>query len=936
MGYFNTQDYNFGSSTPDENASALNFLNDYQKKKKEEEDAIAAEQARIDVEKNRSTASKVWGFTKNTAQEIGSTVAGSARAIWNDPKKTLPMAGNTIMNEIDKSATAVVDLTFNKIPNFLMGMGWNKVDPNDPFAVAGKEFTDTSKQQQTNQAADIQSKITSPDQRKLVEGATVVGQTLPYFLLPTTPIGAGIGVGAEATTGSILKGIGVRALARGTENAAGSVVLDTAMGKQKEEVLKNAMTNFVAGTAMSATLEGAIKGISAAKGYKYNQIARQTIDEYGNHLISGTKDPVIATELLDNGTKSPKISSSLEESLAHIGEDVTNKETLMATPEGQNALAGTVVHSKMSADAKKAVYKEIVDSGLFKIEKGDSVDEVIQKGISSVLANGENVRPQLNLTGKYADSVLGVINPELNKIADAAIVTPGVAPEATNINVTPPEAPITPVEPLPIQPTEIKPKTEGEKFVQFPEKTVSKNNEPIDFTGINPENIVHFNQGDQFGRVTMIVSAEDKRLIEAGRAFDVNGNIEKNTAITNKVKALAAEQGITEQELRKLAVETNDKYKALAKTNRDANADVLLNTVTKTADRTPVAPEIPVKTAQTPPEAVSTPKGSEVPPTTQNEPTFPEKTGVARKISDKLMDSEKASQVYTELEVAQAGFRKTVDGKQVSGKSTFPDWVPNEYTKDNGVVVSLRDRKLFDQVQDHFINGTVPTDELQLALYDVVHNELRKRMDLPAVEFPTEGKIVKAQRLAPEKPVRVATDEKAVSQFSKRYNEMYHPEKTPTSHDIAHNDAQIKKALEITRIDYDRAIRIATGVERSDEVLANATAMAVLDKSRFEATNATTAIARQEAISTEKLVIDRMIARSTRFGEETQILSRLKSFDPAYDAVKTIKNTQNKAFEVKTGEKVGIATDKTIKEIDSHIKPVTSEKFAKFINDHPC
>lgn len=96
-------------------------------------------------------------------------------------------------------------------------------------------------------------------------------------------------------------------------------------------------------------------------------------------------------------------------------------------------------------------------------------------------------------------------------------------------------------------------------------------------------------------------------------------------------------------------------------------------------------------------------------------------------IDEDVYNTEGASQVLTEMQVAEPGFRMAgPDGQTISSKSSFPDWVPE----------SLRKRPLFDAVIKHIQEGTTPKGKAQQELYDVVNAEIRNREGLAA---PTES-----------------------------------------------------------------------------------------------------------------------------------------------------------------------------------------------------
>lgn len=934
-------------------------------KDEEERKRIAEEQARIEALNNRPISQKVWEYIKDqanyakdnpvqAAQNVGMGIIATEKRVGDIISAPITAGIYNKVNEENMKKSQEMDA---KILNAIR----NTTDPEKKKKLLGIL---NQKTEQIDVLKEVPSLNKTPGQIYAdfamlgvdIFGATTlvggVAKNASGQLVKSGVKGfmANVGVDAVKEGGWKVaqKAVGEEAAKKLATKAFFKTVVEGAgwgaayggegtysEGGSWEEIKKATEMGAMVGGGLAIAGHGVVSGIKWAKERPMNKIRAQVTNDFEQHLITGVKDHNIATELLDNGAKSVKASASLPESLDHLGVDLMKKETLMATEEGQRAIAGTTVAEKMSKNAKKAIYNEIVGSGLFKVEKGDSIDDVVQKGVESILSDGNNVRSQLNLTSKYTDSVLGVINP---KLAEVESMVAGKVAEG----VTPPvEAPVTPAETLNV-PVKESP-TERPKSFTIPEdqtalmkqrddaKKMYQSIGITDATGVQKENAGLRILEDQFA------TPQGK----AQAVHEVNEAIATSKIIPNEDGTVTVYRGGTPSEANNLVSVSTDKAAAEAfgpvkefkvklddiASARGLDPNELL--VTKQS----ITPETSVKTPTKPIEEVTPKTDTETPVTPKKEELFAETTGQPRKIPDKIFETEKAAVLYDELANAQAGFRKRgaeIQGEgnkfeTVSQKSTFPEWVPEKYTKDNGKVVNLRDRKLFDKVQSHILSGTVPTDEVELALYDIIHNELRTRLDMPTLEFPTEGKIVKSQRSSPEKPVKSTSGERADNEFSKRYNEMYHPGAKLTTHEIAHNDEQITRALDITRTDYKRAIRIATGLEKSEETLTNATAMAVLEKARFEGD-----------VALEHAVLDATDKRASRGGQELQILSKMKSVDPAYDAVREVTATQNKAFEAKTKTKPDVAIEKTTKEIDSHIQEITGDKFAKFINDHPC
>jgi hypothetical protein len=185
------------------------------------------------------------------------------------------------------------------------------------------------------------------------------------------------------------------------------------------------------------------------------------------------------------------------------------------------------------------------------------------------------------------------------EIAQQVEITPEpVQQVAENVDVTP--APVKP-----------KPATESEKYASYSEKTVltpekmqQKGNKP--YAGINPENIMHFNQGAN-ARVTLIVPAKDKLIISAGSKLSQMKAGEAAANARSEARQQLEALNISEKE----AVALYEKYKKIARENADKQNPVLLNTIKKEAPSVPkeptVAPETPAVAAKETP-AIITPK----------------------------------------------------------------------------------------------------------------------------------------------------------------------------------------------------------------------------------------------------------------------------------------------------------------------------------------
>jgi hypothetical protein len=135
--------------------------------------------------------------------------------------------------------------------------------------------------------------------------------------------------------------------------------------------------------------------------------------------------------------------------------------------------------------------------------------------------------------------------------------------------------------------------------------------------------------------------------------------------------------------------------------------------------------------------------------------------------------AEHESNVLAGLEISEAGWRKVVNGEQLSGHSTMPGFIPE----------GLRSNALVKTVLDHIKNGTLPTKADEVRLYNEIGRELSswdkdlpkidKELNVDEIDFTSAAdkaelikerdKIIKqydkadetipAQQIAPDKPI---------------------------------------------------------------------------------------------------------------------------------------------------------------------------------------
>lgn len=122
---------------------------------------------------------------------------------------------------------------------------------------------------------------------------------------------------------------------------------------------------------------------------------------------------------------------------------------------------------------------------------------------------------------------------------------------------------------------------EVQRYKDFPEKTTITENHGSAYKGIKPDNLVHFNQGAN-ERVTMIVPAEDKQIIQAGKALmDKISGRKNNFNARGFIETFAEKHKISEMDAQRQIVKTYNNYKEFAKSHADPKNPVLLNTIPK-------------------------------------------------------------------------------------------------------------------------------------------------------------------------------------------------------------------------------------------------------------------------------------------------------------------------------------------------------------------
>lgn len=513
--------------------------------------------------------------------------------------------------------------------------------------------------------------------------------------------------------------------------------------------IKEIATGAGEGAALGGIFAGSIQGITKAGGWGISKVASRfakpavevgtaeeagfltrkiktpieriqesVTDPYKKHLVEGISDAKLATELLANGDKSPKVVGDIKDSFKHLGEDPAQLEKggVFVSSATERSHAEKVVFDRMSPQAKEALHQEAKASGLF--HEDTDKEGLVKKAVNSILANGKEARDKLPTIARYVDSVLGVVNPEIKQV-EQQIADRYAASQATIA----------------------------------------------------------------------------KRIADQTKMGD------------NAASQLAT--AVTEDDVKKGYVVITDP------TGNSVKVDL---------KGTEITPKESLK-----PRFAPTIEGEAVSPKSEPQlsPDIKKIADESRKISEGLEPTQSMGEVMQEMEAAQAGKRFATKTTGQGGtkewqaqESTFPKWVPEH----------LRDKSTFDAVQKHILDGTLPTSKNQLELYDIVHNEIRKREGLPEKNFQSlyEETVGKAKPVG-EKPVQ-STGKQKESQLYKHLTDFYGlDENKNPKYNVADLKENSRKALDLISRDRNKAMRIALGIEKSDDKLSNSVSLALID-----------------------------------------------------------------------------------------------------------
>lgn len=455
---------------------------------------------------------------------------------------------------------------------------------------------------------------------------------------------------------------------------------------------------------------------------------------------------------------------------------------------------------------------------------------------------------------------------------------------------------------------------EIEKYKNFPEKKTFTEPEPPNFKGINPDNIVHFNQGMN-ERVSMIVSAEDKNLIHWGAAHmkAIKGFSDAAKTFREGVNYVSNRYKLGDQEARKMIIDTYNKYRNLAKENADKNNPVLINTLAQKAEDTASKAENPVEVPKVENKSISiNDKGKEY---------FREKINTAMQSSDnparivtsinKMVRDETANASPTELRNLKAELNK--ERFDIAGVDAHPS---------SKMELKKNYAYLMNAEKDPIIGPMIE------AINDHVA-QLSAKLEESKQEKPIEGKLIsdntpELQKVYGEGKPKTPKLSLRVEETAIKKGIMESIEKMPELPTM-NMDKMSQRVIDLMKEDPQRMYDIAMGREKAPEDIPEGFI--------FNAV--------KQSITTPEQAIELANSPIAEHGKSLgQQIKAFDSFKIAADPVEAIKQVITKRasdFEKKSGS-IDKAINDTIKEIQDHIEKTAPDKveWQKFIESIRC
>ncbi len=206
--------------------------------------------------------------------------------------------------------------------------------------------------------------------------------------------------------------------------------------QQGETSIKGIGKQAAVGALFGAALDVGLKGVGAT----FGMMVKAVKPVYQNYVVASFEKKFDA-ELVANMAKSPVLTTSLEDSFKHLGEDMKGlkKDGTLGDPVKETNHAVKLVTGKMSAEMKAELTAELKKG----MPEGKPVGQGFTDTITKILQDpkARELFPKLS---RYVDSVLGVINPAIQDVVKEVDALPGKVsqaaatrnqPENTQLNI---------------------------------------------------------------------------------------------------------------------------------------------------------------------------------------------------------------------------------------------------------------------------------------------------------------------------------------------------------------------------------------------------------------------------------------------------------------------------------------------------------------------
>jgi hypothetical protein len=308
------------------------------------------------------------------------------------------------------------------------------------------------------------------------------------------------------------------------------------------------------------------------------------------------------------------------------------------------------------------------------------------------------------------------------------------------------------------------------------------------------------------------------------------------------------------------------------------------------------------------------------------------------------------SQIFTEMEVAQAGSRVRMEnGETVGFSSTFPAWVPETLrSKDlfDKVLSGITDienikfpdgnksaqRSLYNEILQEIDRSTgLDTSENRTAIIDAYENIKQTPKALPrSATGSKEPKSKEVEKNVTLKPI--GTGEKKLSTLGVGVEQKAVEKKLiesladlPEYKQVNMKD-QAEKALKLIETDPELATNVALGKENSPRGL--------LPEAVFTAVE-------EKAVREGSIDLITQLAKSTLVSQATAMGQRIRALaerntDSPVNAIRQVIEDRKKALEEKFKQPIAKTREKIVRQIKSKIKTPNKADWNSFIDSIEC